>query len=243
MRIGLWLAVNFLQACFTVLWSTGWFCIACLFTAASLQSEITLVLARRYWAPGLLRGAGARVELRGLENVDFGKPHVFVMNHQSVIDTAVAFSALPTNLHFILKKDLLWVPVLGWFAWLNGMIFVNRHDPLRAFSALKKVGVLIRGGKSVLAFPEGTRSRGAAIGSFKNGIFAAAIEAGVPIVPVAIDGAGQVLPPDGFSVRPGMIRLLIGKPVSTLGLTIRDRDNLAERVRGEVVALHNRISV
>lgn len=243
MRRALWLIVNLMQACFTVAWSTAWFCIACVFTLVTFKPELTLMLARRYWAPGLLFGAGARVDLRGLENVDFGHPHVFVMNHQSVIDTAVAFRALPINLHFILKKDLMWVPVLGWFAWLNGMIFVNRRYPIDAYAALKKVGVLISGGKSVLAFPEGTRSRGAEIRAFKSGVFAAAIAAGVPIVPVAIDGAGLVLPPDGFCVRPGTIRLVLGRPVPTSGLHIRDRDALAERVRQEVVALHKTIRV
>jgi 1-acyl-sn-glycerol-3-phosphate acyltransferase len=96
---------------------------------------------------------------------------------------------------------------------------------------------LLRAGSSVVSFPEGTRSRDGRVAPFKGGAFLAAIEAGVPVVPVGIQGAGAVLPPNGFRVRPGRIRITIGEPIPTQGLAISERVSIARRARAAVVAL------
>ena len=90
---------------------------------------------------------------------------------------------------------------------------------------------------TIAAFPEGTRSKDGSVGPFKAGILQLAIEAGVPVVPVAIEGAGRVLPPSGFSVRPGEIVLRFGDPIETTGMAPQDRNALARRAREAVVAL------
>jgi 1-acyl-sn-glycerol-3-phosphate acyltransferase len=105
---------------------------------------------------------------------------------------------------------------------------------------MRRVPEILRAGESVACFPEGTRSRDGTIRPFKGGPFLMAIEAGVPVVPVALIGTGAVLPPKGFRVRPGVIRVRVGSPIPTAGLTPNERGELARRVRDEVERLYAR---
>ena len=102
---------------------------------------------------------------------------------------------------------------------------------------MRRAADLIRAGRSVVSFPEGTRSRDDSIKPFKPGVFVAAIEVGVPVVPVAILGTGAVLPPGGFRGRGGRIRVILGDPVPTVGLTQEDRGRLAKELRTRVIEL------
>lgn len=233
-----WRILNFVQALFTALWTAFWVSAALVVLAVTWNHEYPLIMARRIWSAGLLWGARARIEVKGLENVDFTRPHIFVCNHESAIDIPVVFRALPTNLHFMLKQELKWVPFVGWFAIATGMIFIDRKNRLNALSSLRRAAALIRAGRSVIAFPEGTRSRGNDLLPFKKGAFVAATEARVPIVPVAIEGARRVLPCEGwFRVRPGTIRVRVGKPISTENLSLSDNLHLPEIARQAVLKL------
>jgi 1-acyl-sn-glycerol-3-phosphate acyltransferase len=106
---------------------------------------------------------------------------------------------------------------------------------------VRRAAALIRSGRSVVSFPEGTRSRDGEVGCFKAGAFVAAIEAGVPIVPVAIAGAGAVLPPPGFMVRPGTIRVSVGEPIPTVGRELDERADLAALARTRVAQLYDEL--
>jgi 1-acyl-sn-glycerol-3-phosphate acyltransferase len=234
-KIG-WAILNALQALFTFFWTMSCVSAALLVLVVTMSRGVPLAMARRLWAAGLLWGAGARIEITGLELVDFTRPHVFVSNHESMIDIPVIFRALPVNLHFIIKKELKLVPFVGWYAWAMGMIFVERSDKRRGLRGLKNVGRLIKEGRNVIAFPEGTRSRGRGVLPFKKGVFVAAAGAGVPIVPVAISGADRVLPSDGFRVRPGLIRVALGQPIPTTGPN--PAKTLPDLARVAVAALH-----
>ena len=115
-------------------------------------------------------------------------------------------------LHFIVKEELRRVPFLGWYIAAMGMIFVDRVARGRAYESVRRAADLIREGRSVVSFPEGTRSRDDSVKPFKPGVFVAAIEAGVPVVPVAILGTGAVLPPGGFRGRAGSDSRDPGRP-------------------------------
>lgn len=236
-----WRIVNFLQALFLMSWTALMISTALAAFALTWSSRIPLAMARHAWAPPLLRAAGARLRVTGTEHLDGVKACIFVSNHQSMIDIAVVFAAVPVNLRFVAKKILAYVPFLGWYMWAMGMVFVDRSKRAQAIDSLKKAGALIRAGAHVIAFPEGTRSRDGRILPFKKGIFMLALEAGVPIVPMAIDGAIKVLPSDGFRVRPGEIRVALGAPIETAGLTADDRDVLIKRVHDAVIDLHRSI--
>lgn len=235
-----WRLLNTCHAIFTGVWSMFWMSAAVVARVVTGNSETSLRWARTKWSAGLFWACGVRTHVDGLENVDFAKPHVFVVNHQSMIDIPAMQYTLPVNIHFIAKKELLSVPFLGWYMKAAGMIPVDRKNGPEAVETLKKSALRVAGGESVIAFAEGTRSRNGVIAPFKKGAFMLAIQAGVPVVPVAIEGARHALPPDGFAVRPELIRVRIGKPIPTVdarGAQV-DRDTLIARAHAEVVAMN-----
>jgi 1-acyl-sn-glycerol-3-phosphate acyltransferase len=233
-----WRAWNTLQLIYTIGWTAGCITLALLVLALTGgRRRIPLRMASRLWAPGLLWGAGAHLEVEGLQRVDFAQPHVFVANHQSIIDVCALFRALPVSIRFVIKQELAKVPFIGWYARAMGMVFIERGQAREAASRLHSVVALVQGGDSLCAFPEGTRSRDGSVRPFKGGAFQVALQAGVPIVPIAIEGSGAVLPAAGFKVRPGMIRVRIGDPIPTAGLKPNDRHALAQRAHDAVVAL------
>ena len=234
-----WSAWNTLQLIYTIAWTAG--CIAMALLVLPLcggNRRIPLRMASRLWAPGLLLGAGAKLRIEGLERVDFSKPHVFVANHQSIIDICALFRALPVPIRFVIKQELAKVPFIGWYARAMGMVFIERGHAREATERLHGVVSLVRAGESLCAFPEGTRSRNGSVGPFKGGAFQVALQAGVPVVPIAIDGSGAVLPASGFRVRPGTITLHVGEPIHTAGLHAGDRHALAQRAHDAVAAMH-----
>nr|XP_061800907.1 uncharacterized protein LOC133592343 [Nerophis lumbriciformis] len=237
----LWLPINLLQAAYLGVWSIGWILAALVVRLIARSPEPALATARKFWAPGLLWGGLIRLEVRGLDKVDFSQPAFFVMNHRSQVDIVVAFHALPVNLRFIVKSELRRVPVLGRYIAAMGMIFVDRGHRLRALDSVAVATRLLRRGHSLFAFPEGRRSRDGRILPFKTGVLLPAIAAGVPVVPMALEGADRVLPPDGFAPRPGTLRVAIGEPLATTDLEARDRREFAKRVRQQVVALHEEL--
>jgi 1-acyl-sn-glycerol-3-phosphate acyltransferase len=235
-RVG-WRLLNALQLGFTLGWTAALIPVALLVRALSGGCRLPLRMASWLWAPGLLGGAGARLHVAGAEAVDWTRPCVLVCNHQSVIDICAMFTAVPVPLRFVLKQELAAVPFLGRYARAMGMIFIDRAHARSARNALHEAATQLRGGAVLCAFAEGTRSRDGRVGAFKAGAFQLAIDAGVPVVPVAICGSGRVLPMAGFRVRPGPIRVCFGAPIDTAGLVASDRQKLARQCRDAVVAL------
>jgi 1-acyl-sn-glycerol-3-phosphate acyltransferase len=233
-----WIALNAVQLAFTVAWKTG--CIVLALVVKALGgggTRLPLRMAARLWAPGLLRGAGARLQIEGLERVDFSRPHVFVANHASIVDVCALFRALPVPVRFVIKQEIAKVPFIGWYARAMGMVFIERSYARGAAERLHGVVDAVRGGASLCAFPEGTRSRNGTIAPFRGGAFQVALLAGVPVVPIAISGSGEVLPPSGFRVRPGTIRVRIGEPIANRDLQPHDRQRLAQTAHAMVVEL------
>src|SRR5436305_2022229 len=138
---------------------------------------------------------------------------------------------------FVAKRELGRVPFLGWFLKAMGMVLVDRADRKGAARSVAAAAQRLRQGWSLLSFPEGTRSRDGRLQGFKTATFAAAIEAGAPVVPIALAGAGRVLPRGSLRTRPGRIRIAIGEPILTAGLTRDQRADLARRARGAVESL------
>ena len=236
-----WRVFNVAQLLFTLAWTAVLICAALLILILSGgRKHWPLRMASRVWAPGLLIGAGVKLDLEGFEAIDFSKPYVIVANHQSIIDICVLFRAIPVPLRFILKQELAKVPFVGAYAKAMGMVFIERCSARNATRKLHDAAELFQEGHSLCAFPEGTRSRNGRVGSFKGGVFKLAIETGTPILPIVIEGSGEVLPACGFRVRPGRIRLRAGAPVLTQGLDQSDRQQLAERCRRMIIEMQQR---
>jgi 1-acyl-sn-glycerol-3-phosphate acyltransferase len=229
----MWGALNALQAVLVVLITAVGFPVALLLGLVS-GSGAALRVASWYWAPLLFRGSGARLVVEGVEHVDWSRPQVLVANHQSMFDIPSLFAAVPVPLRFMLKRELAALPLIGWYASLMGMVFIDRGNARDAKRKLGDAADRLRDGATLIAFPEGTRGTSGAVGPFKGGALQVALEAGVPVVPVAIEGSGHVLPPSGFRVRPGTIRVRFGAPIDTAGM---ERNALAQQARSAIVGM------
>lgn len=163
------------------------------------------------------------------------QPVIFMSNHESQLDPPILIAALPLPAVYIAKQELKRVPFIGWAAWAAGVIFIDRSDRDRAIRSIHAATEQIRGGKNVVIFPEGTRSRTGEMLPFKKGGFALAMDAGVPIIPMATVGGFQVLPPGRVRIRPGRFTILVGDPVDPAAYP--DRESLAADVRRRIESL------
>lgn len=163
-------------------------------------------------------------------------PYVVVSNHQSLLDI-VLLSRLPREMKWVGKEELFRIPWIGWMLRLTGDIAVRRGDAESGGEAIARAKDYLAHGMSVMIFPEGTRSRDARLLPFKKGAFRLAIEAGVPVLPVAVSGTAAGLKKGGMAVAPcdAVARLLA--PVPTAGLTQADATALRDRVRAAMVAV------
>lgn len=134
-----------------------------------------------------------RVKVVGKENIDRSKPHVVVMNHQSLLDVLFIFTIFyPAKM--MAKKALAAVPVVGWTLALNRHILIDRANRKSQIDALRKMDQLLLNGDSLMIYPEGTRTKDGDIAEFKKGAFRSAVTTGTAVLPVVICGAFEALP-------------------------------------------------
>jgi 1-acyl-sn-glycerol-3-phosphate acyltransferase len=189
------------------------------------------------WARMLLWLTSTRVDVIGRENVLMNRPQIFMANHQSDFDILIVLAYIPGQLRWIAKKELFKIPVFGKAMRNAGYIEIDRQNHEKALKSLDEAAQKIREGKSVVTFPEGTRSRDGKIRPFKQGMFHLAIQSGVPIVPISIIGASEIMPKRSLNVRPGRITMVIDRPVDVSGYTIV-RNN--ERMNRETPVVRKR---
>lgn len=207
--------------------------VAALFGSQRRQIEIA-----RMWARSLLFFAGVKAEVEGLDKIDPQGRYVFVSNHLSYMDTPVVFSRIPVQFRFLAKKGLFQIPFLGWHLKTAGHIPVPREDPLASLRTLSRTAELIgTHGISVLFFPEGGRSLDGKLSDFKDGAAYIAIKAQTPLVPLALVGTREIMPMGSAVIRPGRVRLRIGDPIATAGLTLKDRGRVTEAARKQVESM------
>ena len=183
--------------------------------------------------------SNTKVELIGKENVLRSKPQIFMANHQSDFDILIALGHIPGQFRWIAKKELFHIPIFGAAMKNAGYIEIDRGNHEKAMHSLDEAALRIREGKSVMSFPEGTRSRSGEIKSFKQGIFHLAIKSGVPIIPVSIIGSGQIMPKRSLKITPGKVKMVIGKPVDVKSYNIENRHELIDQVRKVIITNHD----
>lgn len=197
----------------------------------------------RYRTGRLFRQVGAlltrlnpawRFETTGVTPADPRRPFVVVCNHQGNADIPF-ISTLPWDMKWVAKSALFRVPVVGWMMRLAGDIPVDRSDSRSRSVVLLRARHYLERHCSVMFMPEGTRSRDGRVGAFQDGAFRLAIEAGVPVLPLAIDGTRDALPRKGWMFGPVNCRLHVFPPVETTGLTPALAPELRERVRAAIV--------
>lgn len=190
----------------------------------------------RGWSWLILKTSGIRVKAEGLENVDPHRITIYCANHPSAMDIPILLLTLPVQFRFLAKRPLFHIPFLGWHLRRSGHIPVDRERPREAMQSLDQAAKKIQEGRSVVLFPEGHRSRTGGMLPFKSGSFYLAIRAGVPIVPITLNGTRDVLKPDTFHVRPGLTQVIAHPPIPTAGLTLEDIGALSERVRKQILS-------
>ena len=190
----------------------------------------------RVWSWLILKTSGIRVRVEGLEHVPLNQTTIFCVNHQSAMDIPIIFVNLPAQFRFVAKRSLFHLPFMGWHLSRSGHIPVDRDRPREAMKSMKKVAQEIREGKSVLLFPEGHRSRTGQLLPFKAGSFYIAILAGVPIVPITLNGTRHVLEPDTYHVRSGQTEMFVHPAIETKSLTLDDVEALSLKVREAIAS-------
>lgn len=165
------------------------------------------------------------------------QPVIFMANHESNLDPPVLVGVLPIPAVYLAKKEVKWMVPIGWAAMMAGTIFIDRGNRDKAIRSLHRAALEIRGGKNVLLFPEGTRTRDGDLLPFKKGGFALAQEAGVPIVPLAAIGGYDMLPPGTVWIRPGRYFVIFGQPL--LPADYPTREALMVAVRERIVQLRD----
>lgn len=162
-------------------------------------------------------------------------PYVVVSNHESFVDILL-ISHLPWEMKWLSKKELFKIPVAGWLMRLARDVEVDRSDRASGSKALEECRKRLDDQVSVMIFPEGTRSTSGDLLPFKDGAFRLAIEAGVPILPLAVHGAATALPKHDWRFGRSVAEVRVLEPVSTEGMALDDLESLKRQVRERIVA-------
>jgi 1-acyl-sn-glycerol-3-phosphate acyltransferase len=218
-----------------VLYTVFWGTLALLLSVVDRSGESVIWVARN-WIRWILVTCGVRVEVSGLEHHDPARAYVVMANHRSVWDTAALVATLPASFRFVAKRELTWIPFFGWALAAGGHVIIDRSNREASVRSLERAAARVRGGKTVVIFPEGTRQLGSQLGEFKSGGFHLALAAQVPILPASVSGSSRITPPHSLRIESGRIHVRYGEPIPTAGLTVDDRQRLKEVVRDAIAA-------
>ena len=190
----------------------------------------------RFWARTSLGLAGVSLRIEGQQHLPRQGAVIYMPNHQSNFDILALFAGLPGQFRWLAKEELFRIPLFGLAMRRAGYIAVDRSNRRKSVESMKIAIERISQGTSVLIFPEGTRSPDGRLGAFKTGSFTLALQAQVPIVPVAIHGSRDIMAKKSCWIRGGAIRVEILPAVPTAGRPTQDRQVLLEQVRGDMLA-------
>lgn len=205
-----------------------------LFGAIDFSGDLSL-LCGRYWSRAVCFLNGVIVDVRGRENVLLDSAQVFVSNHQGYFDIFALMGYLPVQIRWFSKRILFWIPFMGWTMSAARFISIDRADIKASYKALMEAVAKVKKGKSVIIFPEGTRTPDGEVKEFKKGSLLLAQRSGAPIVPVSINGSFDVIRKNSGIFRPGRIIVTIGKPIETTNLSKEEQAGLLERVRDQII--------
>jgi 1-acyl-sn-glycerol-3-phosphate acyltransferase len=185
----------------------------------------------RIWARGCVWASGSRLRVLGAENLHRHKVAVYTSNHTSYMDTPVIFGALPFQFR-ILARSVLWpIPFIGWYLNRSRQIPINTNNPRASLSSLGVAAKALRSGMALFVFPEGRRTLDGKLQVFLSGAAYLAIRAQVPLVPMALSGVYELLPIHTRHFFPGKLTLNVGAPIETKGMSLRQTEELTERLR------------
>ncbi len=192
------------------------------------------------WSRGLTFICGLKLTVRGLEHLTPGQSYIYVSNHASLLDIPVITVGVPDQIRIVYKKELEKIPFLGWGLKWGSYIGIDRGSSADARRSLEEAIRIIRNGASVFMYAEGTRTLDGKLQPFKRGAFNLAVTAGVPVVPLTINGTFQVLPKGTLTIHPGPVELVFEHPIEVGPEQGKEAElRLMEKVH-DAIAIHYR---
>lgn len=205
------------------------------FTRGKILSKIV-----KYWARTIFFSAGIKTKIIGLENLDSSKNYIFAANHSSSLDIPLMLGFIPFWIVPISKIELKWIPFLGWAMQMAGHVFVDRSKHEKAMLSIKSIkNSLLKRPRSILLFPEGSRTNDGQIKQFKSGGLSLGIQTKTPIAPVAIIGTFGSLKKGSKLFTNNLLIIKFGNPIDTTDYSEKDRKILANIVCDRVKELKN----
>jgi 1-acyl-sn-glycerol-3-phosphate acyltransferase len=235
--------MNFLFGIIKIIWLGFWLCIATLIvffpitlTALLSRSGNLAFTISKFWAWIVLRVTFTRSSVKGVEKIKKGQSYVVISNHQSHFDIPVLVTKLGIQFRWIIKKELLKVPLFGYALYTSRNIFIDRSNKEETIKSIHKGIKRLPKGTSLLFFAEGTRSPDGKIHAFKKGGFVTAIEEQMTILPVTVNGSRKVLPKGSVVFSPGVIELVIGDPIDASDFTSDRIEVLIKTTRDLIIS-------
>ena len=197
----------------------------------------------RFWSWLIMKTILSPVKVTGVdiskEKIDRSKPRVYAVTHASALDIPILYVYLPFHFRIIFKSELLSYPFIGWHLKRSGQVCINQQNPAASIGAVKSALRSLRKGMPLVIFPEGGRTRDGELQPFLPGAFFLAIKAQADIVPVALGGTFDLLPMNTYHIKCQPLEMRVGEVISTAGLTLRDTDKVAAKVKAAIETLYS----
>lgn len=190
------------------------------------------------WARSLLILSLSPITLVGEEKLRIHQTAVYASNHLSYYDTPVLFARLPFQFRILAKQSLWKIPFIGWYLNRSGQVPVDQSSARNAVASLNRGVQTLKHGLPLVIFPEGGRTQTGRPQPFVSGAAYMAIKAQVPLVPITLIGTYELLPMHTYHLHPRPLSIVIGDPISTVGLTTRDADALTEQLLNTITATY-----
>lgn len=170
-----------------------------------------------WWGRFCIRLMGINVEITGSERYNPQQNYLIVSNHAGMADIPLILGSIRLNMRFVAKEELGKIPIFGWAIKQGGYVMIKRGQSKEALKSLFRASEVLKSGRSIHIFPEGTRSETGTIQPFKRGAFMIAQKAHAPILPITIIGSNRITPKKSVVIRKATVRLVIGHPIETKG--------------------------
>ena len=193
----------------------------------------------KIWAYTMIAASFVRTEIKNKNKILKGTPYIIISNHQSHYDIITLVTTLGIQFRWIIKKEILKLPIFGYALYASRNIFIDRSNTARAIESINKGIDRLPKGVSVMVFAEGTRSPDGQIHEFKKGGFVTAVRRKIPILPVTVNGSRRVMRKGSFTLKPGKIQIVIGDPIDTSGYTTDTVQELIDKTRQTIIANFN----
>ncbi len=236
----IWIPINIIQVALIFIWTAVCGILGMVLMLFAWNGIWVHKVNSLYMFSPVIRAiALVRVKAHGLEKIKRGRSAIYVANHESLLDILAVASVMPVGLFYVAKKELAKVPVMGQYMRFIGHIFIDRKNKVKSMQSMRVAAQKIKAGKSVISFPEGTRSKTGNVEMFKLGSFIIAKEGGISIVPIAIQGSRELLPSGSFALRPGTIHVCIGDEITPDEIQNKTVEQLSEMARQQVISMLN----